>query len=430
MLSFSTKGSADHEMSQKEQIKTLEEFKDGTYNVLVATSVAEEGLDIAECDLIIFYDVVPSAIRTIQRRGRTGRKREGSIKILMTKGTREEGYYWASKKREKEMNKSLKDLKKSKIKLKEGKPSRGGILDYIPKLPKKKDSKIDIQTNNQTNIQTDTSTILNNNQKVKEVKYDNKIENNTGSKIKNKTGNTTEESNSQKKDHLEKYIAPEEFGGKSQGLEILVDNRETQGAVVRYLSLGGIDMVLKNLPVADYILSEEVGIERKEAMDFNQSIIDGRIFDELIRLKENFTTPILIIEGNPVGKTGIPKAAVLGALASIVIKLKITIMYTEDAQETADIIIAFTKKCQEKKVSKSKIYKKKAGTIAQAQENIIGGVPGINFFRAQSLLCHFSNLKNIFNASEDELIDVSGVGKNTANKIKQIAENDYNGDIE
>ncbi|MFX0148611.1 MAG: DEAD/DEAH box helicase, partial [Candidatus Hodarchaeota archaeon] len=91
------KRSYDNGLSQKEQISILEDFKDGIFNTLVGTSVAEEGLDIAECDLVIFYDVVPSAIRSIQRRGRTGRAKEGKVYILMAENTRDEGYYWAEK---------------------------------------------------------------------------------------------------------------------------------------------------------------------------------------------------------------------------------------------------------------------------------------------------------------------------------------------
>ena len=97
--------------SQKEQIEILSQFKAGTYNVLIATSVAEEGLDISECDVVIFYDIVPSEVRAIQRRGRTGRNRSGEVILLKTLGTREEGYFWAEKRREKEMKRVLKEIK-------------------------------------------------------------------------------------------------------------------------------------------------------------------------------------------------------------------------------------------------------------------------------------------------------------------------------
>ena len=105
----------DKGISQKRQIEILEKFRDGGYNVLVATSVAEEGLDIVQCDLVIFYDAVPSSIRAIQRRGRTGRGRPGKVIMLIAKGTRDEGYYWASVSRERKMKETLKELQKGSI---------------------------------------------------------------------------------------------------------------------------------------------------------------------------------------------------------------------------------------------------------------------------------------------------------------------------
>ena len=91
-------------LTQKEQIQRLEDFKNGVYNVLVCTSIGEEGLHVAGADLAIFYEPVPSEIRSIQRRGRVGRSSVvGKIIILMTKGTRDEAYYWSSVNKEKTM---------------------------------------------------------------------------------------------------------------------------------------------------------------------------------------------------------------------------------------------------------------------------------------------------------------------------------------
>jgi ERCC4-related helicase len=76
----------------------------------VATSVGEEGLDVASTDLVVFYEPVPSEIRTIQRRGRTGRKRPGRVVVLVTKGTRDEAYYYSSMNKETAMKKRLRRL--------------------------------------------------------------------------------------------------------------------------------------------------------------------------------------------------------------------------------------------------------------------------------------------------------------------------------
>lgn len=98
-------------LRQKEQIGVLQRFRDGEFNVVVATSVGEEGLDVANTDLVIFYEPVPSEIRSIQRRGRTGRSRAGRVVVLVTAGTRDEASLNSSEKKEREMRKRLRTLK-------------------------------------------------------------------------------------------------------------------------------------------------------------------------------------------------------------------------------------------------------------------------------------------------------------------------------
>ncbi|RPA96135.1 P-loop containing nucleoside triphosphate hydrolase protein [Choiromyces venosus 120613-1] len=84
-------------MKQKDQIEVIEKFQEGTYNVIVATSIGEEGLDIGEVDMIICYDQQGSSIRLLQRMGRTGRKRDGHVHILLTQGKEEENFKKATR---------------------------------------------------------------------------------------------------------------------------------------------------------------------------------------------------------------------------------------------------------------------------------------------------------------------------------------------
>ncbi len=100
-------------LSQKEQLAMLDDFRSGAFNVLVSSSVGEEGLDIPAVDLVIFFEPVPSAIRHIQRRGRTARLEEGRVVILVTKGTRDEAYRWTSFHKEKRMYRNLAELKRT-----------------------------------------------------------------------------------------------------------------------------------------------------------------------------------------------------------------------------------------------------------------------------------------------------------------------------
>lgn len=125
----------DKGLTQKKQMAILDDFRSGTFNVLVATQIGEEGLDIVECDAVMFYDTVPSAIRYIQRRGRTGRKGPGEAIILIAKGTRDEAYYWISQRRERQMAIAIGQFMKMQ---KDHAPGQARIEKFIQSNPKEK----------------------------------------------------------------------------------------------------------------------------------------------------------------------------------------------------------------------------------------------------------------------------------------------------
>jgi ERCC4-related helicase len=103
-------------VTQKQQLETVKRFRAGDHNILVATSVGEEGLDIPSANLAIFYEPVPSPLRSIQRRGRVGRASIGRVVLLITEDTRDEGYFWTSHHKEKRMKTILKGMKKDREK--------------------------------------------------------------------------------------------------------------------------------------------------------------------------------------------------------------------------------------------------------------------------------------------------------------------------
>ena len=100
-------------LNQKQQKKIIEDFSEGRINVLVATSIAEEGLDIPEVSEVIFYEPIPSAIRAIQRAGRTARLSKGKLIMLITKKTRDETFFYASKARQKKMKTAIEGIQKN-----------------------------------------------------------------------------------------------------------------------------------------------------------------------------------------------------------------------------------------------------------------------------------------------------------------------------
>ncbi len=363
-----TRGS-DKGLTQKEQINLLSDFKEGIYNTLVGTSVAEEGLDIEECDLVVFYDVVPSAIRSIQRRGRTGRKKEGKVFVLMAEGTRDEGYYWAERSKEKSMQVSLDKIKSSESMTKSG---QSNLFNYISS------------------------------------------------------------ENNEKKESKEKK-APDQSSIKkiedAHNFEIICDNRETASPVVRTLSLMGVKIKLEQLLVADYVISERVGIERKSAKDFNDSLIDGRLFTELSELGEKFLRPILILEGDPFLDSNISENALYGAITSIILNLGISIYKTENVSETAQFLYQLARKEQSITASSPKLRFDKAPIEpSDLLEYIIAGIPGVNTLRAKNLLKELKTLQNIFLADIPDLTKIDKIGKKIAQEIYKLSRYKYKND--
>ena len=98
-------------LTQKEQISRIKEFEEGKYNILIGTSITEEGLSISTLDLAIFYDHTASEIRRIQRSGRVGRVKPGKIVYLIAKNTRDEALMWVSYNKEKKMKSLLSNMK-------------------------------------------------------------------------------------------------------------------------------------------------------------------------------------------------------------------------------------------------------------------------------------------------------------------------------
>ena len=128
-----TKGKEETGLSQKEQQKILEEFSEGKINLIASTSIGEEGLDIPEVDRVIFYEPIPSAIRKIQRAGRTARLKPGMLTILITKKTRDEAFYYVSKRKEVKMHSAIGSIKEefSKSQLDKDIEKQKTIKDYF-----------------------------------------------------------------------------------------------------------------------------------------------------------------------------------------------------------------------------------------------------------------------------------------------------------
>ena len=346
-------------MTQKQQHETISKFKNGDFNVLVSTSVAEEGLDIPDVDLVIFFEPVPTAIRTIQRRGRTGRGTHGKVVVIIANDTRDETYFWISRKREQQMHNELRSLKSSIAKLNTKTFPTNPLTPAQPKL----------------------------------------------------TDFTTTDS--------------------SQKIEIVIDQRELNSSITKQLSSKeNIQIKLETLAVGDYILSDRVAVERKTIDDFLDTLVgaDRSLFDQVKNLSQNYSRPLVILEGEGslYSKRNIHPNAIRGALASLAINFGASVLRTSDEDDTAQMLELIARREQISTGRSIQIHGSKSQkTLSEQQEYVVSSMAEIGPITAQLLLSHFGTVEAIMSASEDQLQQVKGVGKITAERIKKITSSSY-----
>lgn len=212
-------------------------------------------------------------------------------------------------------------------------------------------------------------------------------------------------------------------------IAILVDDREAETEVVKELEHFDCLLKIMRLTVADFLLSDRVAVEKKTFDDFIQSMVDGRLFQQIAALCDNYERPLMIVEGTQLFQ---PRAlhpnALRGALAAISVDFRVPILWTDDAGETAALLFTIAKREQEEKNRSLAIRsKKKKWPLARQQEFLIAGLPAVSTMTAKRLLKHFKTPERIFSAGEKELQEVEKIGKEKANKIKQILESEYDG---
>jgi ERCC4-related helicase/ERCC4-type nuclease len=351
-------------LTQKQQAEIVARFKQGDFNVLVATSVAEEGLDIPETDLVVFYEPIPSEIRSIQRRGRTGRKRDGRVVVLMTKGTQDEAAHWSARRKEQAMVRELHNLRGTLA----GRPIPALAATPAPSV----------------SAPPGTAGLP--------------------------RGQAT----------LESMSRPEPAVALGSGPKIIVDHRETAGGVARHLHQLGAAIEPRQLEVGDFVLSDRVAVERKSCADFVDSLVDGRLFDQLKQLKA-YPRPFLVLEGDSLyGHRNVSAEAILGAVAAVAIDLGIPILQTKDAQDTARFLVAVAKREQQRENRKLAVRHGKPLSDEDRQVYILSGLPGISDILARRLLEQFGSVGAVLSAPTTALAAVEGVGPSRASEIRRI----------
>lgn len=202
-------------------------------------------------------------------------------------------------------------------------------------------------------------------------------------------------------------------------IRIAVDQREDV-AFDGMLERMGAEIDRRVLEVGDFLCSARLAIERKTRADFEQSVIDGRLFSQLPNLAANYERVVIVVEGLS-DEERISRSALLGAYATIIADFGASLIFTRDKAGTAEIIFQFARHEQIAKKQPMRIYaKKKTFTPSQTARSIVESLPTVGPKLAKSLLRHFGSVEALAHASERDIAEVEGVGKKRAKIIKEI----------
>ncbi|MFH2219880.1 MAG: ERCC4 domain-containing protein [Pseudomonadota bacterium] len=209
-------------------------------------------------------------------------------------------------------------------------------------------------------------------------------------------------------------------------LKIIVDYRETASGIIDLLKREDVSVEITKVSYGDYIINDAVTIERKTARDFLISIVDGRFFNQLSRLKNHGANPILLIEGNPY-KTDLKfdRMAIRGALLSAKTAWCVPVIYSRSVEDTATILIMIGKQHQNQcdVVALRGGYRPKK--LRSKQLYLLQGLPQVGPTLAKRLIKHFKSASNVMNASVRELTAVDGIGKTSAEKIREMLDSEF-----
>jgi Fanconi anemia group M protein len=405
-------------MTQTQQQERLDAFRNGEFEVLVSTSVAEEGLDVPEVDLVLFYEPVPTAIRSIQRKGRTGRQTSGKVVVLLANDTRDEAFFWISRRREQEMEDELRKLKSVAEDVEEElDDSQQSLGDFDGGSPGEPDEEAaerlepgltDFAEESGPDQDTDAETT---NTQPADAEPDSPESDESEGIVATATATAATDT---EEDHV----------------EVVVDQRELDSPIAKELSRReGVETRLETLAVGDYVLSDRVAVERKSVSDFLDTLTGGdrSMFDQVGDLARAYARPVVILEGeNLYDERNVHPNAIRGALSSLAIDFDASVLRTEDENDTADLLEVLATREQETSDRTVSVHGEKSGkTLAEQQEYVVGSVADIGPVTARSLLEEFGTVEAVMTARKEDLMAVSGVGEVTADRLREVVGSEY-----
>jgi ERCC4-related helicase/ERCC4-type nuclease len=396
-------------MTQTQQQEVLDAFRAGEFEVLVSTSVAEEGLDVPEVDLVLFYEPVPTAIRSIQRKGRTGRQSEGRVVVLMAEDTRDEAYFWISRRREKEMESELRELKGMA-------PDLEAELDAPQQSLDAFDTGAKVDGGGEKPHPGGGGSSGNEGGSVQPGLREFETEAEPETETEDGTGD----------------VETHEPHAEGDSIEIVADQREMDANIARELSRReDYEIRLETLDVGDYILSDRVAVERKSVADFVDSLVgsDRSVFEQVGAMSRHYARPIVLVEGEGLyEQRDIHPNAIRGALSSLAVDFGASVLRTESETDTTELLAVIAGREQETAAREVSVHgAKQSKTLGEQQEYVVSSIAEIGPVTARALLEEFGTVEAVMIATEEELMAADGVGKVTAERIREVIGTEYAG---
>lgn len=213
---------------------------------------------------------------------------------------------------------------------------------------------------------------------------------------------------------------------RAEPARVVVDHREKASLMVAELSRLGVCLEFKSLKVGDYLVSEEVAIERKTLEDFAGSILDRRLFEQARALREAYARPLLLLEGRGPPRSGISPEALRGAMVSVMLDMGVPVLWVEDASEGALYILTLCRREQRGESRDLSLKDRRRATTPDGErEYVVASLPFVEAKMAKRLLAQFRTVQGVFSAGEGELMEVEGIGKKKAKRIRELVGGEY-----
>lgn len=206
---------------------------------------------------------------------------------------------------------------------------------------------------------------------------------------------------------------------------IEIDDREAGNAVAEALRrMPQVDLDIRRLDVGDYLVDDVLLFERKTLLDLVESIKDGRLFAQALRLTQARQRPALILEGRTdlLAGSQMRREAIQGALITLTLYFQIPLLRATDADETARLILTAARQGRARTSGALPRPGQRPRGKQRIQSHILQGLPGVGPERARRLLDRFGSIEAVVAAPAEELIRVPGIGRGTADLIRWSVE--------